>query len=130
MIEIETPCRGKKLSARAHFSGEDLWVLVSGGDLEHIGSVSLAVPRASLTGDGTDRATVSTLNATGHKDDHIGNRFASALCSAFRCRVSVSCGIHFENLDQGGIAEVVSIAMKLLVELENGLDDLRREIKN
>lgn len=121
MIYLEKNCLGKKLAAWAKFSGEDLWVLVNGGDLDHIGSLSLGLPRPSLTGDASPRATVSTFNVTGHKDDAVGNMFADRLASAFGCRVSVSCGIHFNGLDPENLPEVISAAEALLTALENAL---------
>ena len=49
--------------------GEDFQICLAGGEKPHIGCVVQAVPRESLTGDGSWSATSSVWNRTGHKDD-------------------------------------------------------------
>ena len=127
MIEVSRPCLGQKLTALARFMGRDLWVMVEGGDAPHIGSVSLALPRLSLTGDRTGRATVSTFNLTGHKDDLVGDIFADRLASLFQCTVSVSCGLHFDDLAADRIKEVIDVAEAVLAELTDRLQALKSE---
>lgn len=117
MITLETPCLDSALRAQAEFIGADLWVAVSGGPAPHIGSVSVAVPRESLSGNRQTSATVSTINLVGHKDDAVGNLFAARLASVFHCHTSVSCGIHFENPSPEDIGQIVSAAEALLSKL-------------
>ncbi len=45
--------------------GEDYHIMLRGGDKPHIGCTVLAVPRPSLTGDGSISVTSSVLNVTG-----------------------------------------------------------------
>ena len=47
--------------------GEDFQICLAGGEKPHIGCVVQAVPRESLTGDGSWSATSSVWNRTGHK---------------------------------------------------------------
>ena len=117
MITCERECLGSKLTAKAAFAGNDLWVLVSGGETPHIGSVSIGIPRQSLTGDNGNSATVSTFNVTGHKDDAVGNLFAARLASEFCCAASVSCGIHYHALSGDALRQVMDEAELLLAEL-------------
>lgn len=49
--------------------GEDFQICLAGGEKPHIGCVVQAVPRESLTGDGSWSATSSVWNRTGHKDE-------------------------------------------------------------
>lgn len=109
------------LTVKAEFVGNDLWVLVSGGEAPHIGAISVGIPRKSLTGDGSDSATVSTFNVTGHKDDAVGDMFAARLSAAFYCRTSVTAGIHFDQVDSIKLAEVMADAKTLLDDLEQAL---------
>lgn len=118
MLTVEEPCLGRTLAVLADWAGNDLWVLVVGGDCPHIGSVSVAIPRESLSGDGAASATVSTFNVTGHLDDCVGDVFAKRLASRFRCRVSVTCGIHFDGATPEGIGEITACAERLLLRLE------------
>lgn len=125
MVKIERPCQGGNISIQAEFMGKDLWVSIAGGDAPHIGSVSLGLPRLSLTGDMSASSTVSTFNVTGHKDDAVGNLFAARLAALFQCTVSVSCGIHFNELEEEKIEEVVNAAKTALAELTDRLRPLR-----
>lgn len=114
MIQVDVPCLGHSLEAVARFAGDDLWVLVTGGDSPHVGSVSVAVPRPSLSGDGTISATVSTYNVTGHKDGHVGELFARRLASEFNCIISATCGIHFEHAAPSDLQQILLDAEALL----------------
>ena len=58
--------------------GRDLTVAVYGGEVPHIGSVVLAIPRDSLTGKGRS-TTCSVLNCIGHKDELLAKQFAEQL---------------------------------------------------
>jgi len=123
----ERSCLGSKLTAKAAFAGNDLWVLVAGGEKPHIGSVSVGAPRKSLMGDNGNSATVSTFNVTGHKDDVVGNLFAERLASEFCCTVSVSCGIHYHALSRDALRHIMDEVEFLLAELVDSLKQTRRQ---
>lgn len=76
--------------------GDGLCVNIYGGDRAHIGSVAIAEPRPSLTGDGSISATVSTYNCVGHKDGEVADAVAQALASRLNRRAVVVCGIHYD----------------------------------
>ena len=113
------------LECRLIPSGRDLNVTVTGGSSPHIGSVSLAVPRPSLRGDGSTSATVSTLNLTGHKDGELGDEFARALSSVLNCVTVVTCGVHTDGLDAAGIETYRSLAESLRAEV---LSEMKKEM--
>lgn len=83
--------------------GTQLVVCVSGGSTPHIGSVTLASPRPSLTGAGTS-ATSSVLNLPGHKDEAIGRPLAELLAARFGTTVCCICGIHIDDATPEDIA--------------------------
>ena len=60
------------------YVGEDIHVIIAGGQKPHIGSVSVATPYVNPANQRRS-ASVSTLVYPGHKDDAIGNRVASEL---------------------------------------------------
>ena len=64
--------------------GEDLVLTLSGGEKPHIGCVVQAVPRPSLSGDGTISVTSSVINLTGHKDEFLCRRLAENRCKGNR----------------------------------------------
>lgn len=117
----EVTCLGKAIVAQAERMGNDLCVMVTGGEEPHFGSVSLGISRKSLTGSGETSATVSTMNMTGHKDDAVGNRFAERLAVAFECRAIVSCGIHYEGAEAKDLSVIRDSTEDLLNKLIQGI---------
>ena len=59
--------------------GDDIVLILAGGDKPHIGCVVQAVPRPSLTNDGSISVTSSVLNLTGHKDEFLCRKLAELL---------------------------------------------------
>ncbi|WP_320007529.1 hypothetical protein [Maridesulfovibrio sp.] len=114
MFCIEKTTARFKLKLAIEKMGKDLNVSLHGGDAAHIGAVALAVPHAGLRESGKTDVSVSVLAVTGHKEDELARKFAYTLASAFRCIVSVSCGIHLENATKQEIVEVLKIADLLL----------------
>ena len=62
-------------------------------------------------------ATVSTFCYPGHKDDKIGNLFAETLSARLVKKVTVLCGIHYDNITPQGIAAVAELARDLLQQM-------------
>lgn len=100
------------------FLGEDVILCVQGGDRPHIGCTVQAVPRPSLTGDGTAGATSSVINLTGHKDEMICRRLAEALCRALKTVVVCSGGFHMDRITGTQIAEVTEAVETIAKEWE------------
>ena len=114
MIRIEKTTSRFELKLVIEKIGEDLNVSLYGGDEAHIGAVALAVPHAGLHKQEKADASVSVLTVTGHKEDELARKFASAFAIAFNCVVSVSCGIHLENATKQEICDILQIADQLL----------------
>jgi hypothetical protein len=93
--------------------GEDLCVIISGGNKPHIGCVTLSLPRPSLANSNVISATTSVLNLVGHKDDEAARYVSHTLSSKLNKNVVVTCGIHVDNIT----AEEIDITIKLLKEL-------------
>lgn len=96
--------------------GDDYNITISGGDKPHIGSSVLAVPRLSLTGDGSVSATSSVMNMIGHKDEQICRDLAEKVCINKNAVVLCSGGFHVDNISKDGIDEVLR-AVKELAEM-------------
>lgn len=95
-MEFTVSAAGYPLTCSVVWMGNDCLVSVRGGDAPHIGSVALAMPRPSLTGEGTS-ATVSTLNRLGHKDDHLANLIAHDVAARLDCAVACAAGVHVDD---------------------------------
>lgn len=88
----------------ALFCGKDVSICVFGGDVPHIGAVAVAVPRKSLRGDGSNSASVSVICITGHKEDELARLIALRLSSRWLCNVTVSAGIHIDDVKNDDFA--------------------------
>lgn len=93
--------------------GKDITLAVYGGDVPHVGSVVIAQPRQSLTGNGIS-ATSSVYNLLGHKDEEVARAFAETLAKRWNCTVVCSCGIHVDGMKAEGIEKVRACCERLL----------------
>ena len=93
--------------------GDDCQITVYGGDTPHIGSVVLAVPRESLSGDGTLSATSSVINVVGHKDEAVLRLLAEKCAAAWNNTVVCSGGFHVDHISKTQIDEVVDACERI-----------------
>ena len=92
--------------------GDDLCLIISGGDRPHIGAVTLSVPRPSLADAGVNSASTSVLTLTGHKDDDLARLISTMLASKINRHVIVICGIHLDKITQ----EEIDMVYQILIE--------------
>lgn len=109
------------VEAEAVRIGTDVLVYVWGGTRPHIGAVAAAVPRPSLADGDRTSATASVLTYPGHKEDSVVKSMAEALAAALDTNVVVTAGIHWDGLDQGSIATIVSRCREVTELLIRGL---------
>ena len=69
--------------------GDDLLVLMTGGDRPHIGAAALA----------SGEMKPAALCFPGHKDDIPAERIVRELSSVTSCRVAAVCGVHYDHFD-------------------------------
>ena len=110
-----------RVEAEVLFLGEDILVILSGGDTPHIGSIAVALPRPSLADAGKISSTSSVYNFVGHKDQVIAQRVSEILSAQLNRHVVVIAGFHVDNISTEGIAQVVEncdgLAQMILQEL-------------
>lgn len=106
-MESEIILSFAKIVISKSFLGDDLLVVVKGGDKPHIGTAVLAVPRPSLTGDGSVSTTSSVLNISGHKDETICRILAEKASKKYGVTVACIGGFHIDGINAGQIKEVV-----------------------
>lgn len=97
------------LTARVIPMGNDFCVTVTGG-MGHVGCAAMAVPHPGLTDPAQTSATVSVLNAAGHRDGALAQRISKCLSASLGCTVAVVCGVHFDGLGQSEIARITRLA--------------------
>ena len=94
--------------------GNDLLVIIYGGDEHHIGGIAIAYPTKSHYRDATT-ISVNTMTFPGHKDYLLANTAAERICKALSRPVVVTVGIHMNNASKTEINQAVK-AVDLLVE--------------
>ena len=119
-VEIEREAAGSKLKVGAGKIGKDILICLEGGSAPHIGCVVQAVPRPSLTGDGSISATASVLNLTGHKDEFLCRKLAELICSKTGCVTVCTGGFHLDGITGEQIQDV----MQVMEEIGKKLKDL------
>lgn len=102
-----------KINMKAIAVGDDLCVIIAGGDSPHIGCVTLSVPRPSLRDENAASATTSVLNLVGHKDDEAARYVSHTLSSALKKNTVVTCGIHVDNITNDEIKLVFTLLQQL-----------------
>lgn len=85
---------------------------VFGGQLPHVGAVSIASP-----------GECQTTEFPGHRDSAVSRRWAESLCEKFSCPVVVSVGIHYDNLSREGIEAVLQLSEEMLNSVIKTLSD-------
>lgn len=95
--------------------GNDYVIVFGGGEKPHIGAVALGVPRPSLKKDGTCSSSASVICLTGHKEDLLARTAALELSKVFQHSVTVTVGIHIDNVAPESIGLVES-HFKFLLE--------------
>lgn len=105
-LSVSTGSGRLDLTAQAFEVGPDLVVLVTGGELPHVGAVAMAAPRPSLTDPALTSATASVFTYPSHKEDRLAQAIAELLSAKLVTRVVVTAGCHWDNLDPEGIKQV------------------------
>ena len=125
MLTKKTVAAGCPIEVTVLKIGEDLQICLAGGEKPHIGCVVQAVPRESLTGDGSWSATSSVWNRTGHKDEVLCRMLAEKICIA--CRVVTVCsgGVHIDGITGEQIRELVDAVERIGDEMAEELKTAR-----
>jgi hypothetical protein len=113
-FRVKTDKEGYNLEAFVKKIGQDLLVAMWGGVRPHIGAVAVAQPRSSLKEVSLRSATASVFCYPGHKDDIIAKEAAEKISSALNTNVTVTAGIHWDDIDEEGIKAVIKNSRQLV----------------
>ena len=83
--------------------GEDVVVLVSGGEKPHVGAVAVGIPRPSLEDPDVVSSTASVFALVGHKEDDVAKIIARKISALLNKNTVVTVGIHVDNINAEGI---------------------------
>ena len=92
------------LEAVAVRCGDDLTVVIGGGEKQHIGAVAVGVPRPSLKDKNIVSSSASVLCLTGHKEDLLARKAALELARMLGHTVTVTVGLHIDDASAEAIA--------------------------
>lgn len=106
MIELSRTVLNKKISVQIILLDEGVQVIISGGDLSHIGAFSWKAPNEKL----------DTLIRPSHKEALISEKWAAELSAALNEPVAVTAGIHYDGIGREEIMEIVEVSTQLLDE--------------
>ncbi len=104
---VEKELSFSKLTLQIDEVGEDISMIIRGGNKPHIGCTVLAIPRPSLSGDGSVSVTSSVLNVVGHKDEEICRYLAEETAKKKNRVIVCTGGFHMDDIRKEQIAEVI-----------------------
>ena len=96
-----------RLRLRVLGMGEDLCLLLDGGDRPHTGAVAVAHS-------GAEQAR--SLSLPGHREEELACRLAAKVHQRCRVTVTLLCGVHIDNITREEIALVLAEAEALIAE--------------
>ena len=108
-FQLTCELMGRAITAEILCLGQGLHVSVYGGDIPHIGAVSIISPDGAC----------STVQFPKHRDGAISERWARALAYAGYCPAVVEAGIHYDQLNEQGISDVLSLTSEMLNDVLN-----------
>ena len=113
-FRLKTVREAYNLEAFVKEIGQDLLVAMWGGARPHIGAVAIAQPRPSLRDESAVSATASVFCYVGHKDDLLAKESAERISAALDRNVTVTVGIHWDDIDEAGIRAVLEHSRQLV----------------
>jgi hypothetical protein len=113
-FRVKTDKEAYNLEAFVKEIGKDFLVAICGGERPHIGAVAVAQPRPSLKDESLQSATASVFCYLGHKDDIIAKEAAEKISSELNTNVTVTVGIHFNDINEAGIKAVIENSRQLI----------------
>ncbi|TCL56257.1 polyprenyl P-hydroxybenzoate/phenylacrylic acid decarboxylase-like protein [Kineothrix alysoides] len=100
---------GRDISAKVTVLAHGMSVLLTGGEVPHVGAVSLA----------DEAGQIRTIGLDGHKEQVVGERWAGELYRIKKEPVSVTAGIHYDKLTKEQIEYVVNEMNEMLEEVKS-----------
>ncbi len=110
------------VEAQATCAGDDLVLVIGGGDSPHVGAAALAVPRPSLADPTLPSSSASVLCVTGHKEDMLSRSISLELSKRYGNRVVVVSGIHIDHATGDDISRLEKNIEAVVTQVKSWLD--------
>ena len=105
LIKVEEKIGDFTITAKVIKTGEDLVIIIGGGEI-HIGAVGISFPTVSInTGDNS--VTTSVITLPSHKEDIVAKNISEKVAKVLNKKVVVIAGIHFDNLSKNDIDKIL-----------------------
>ena len=105
------------LEAVAVRCGDDLTVVIGGGERQHIGAVAVGVPRPSLQNASIVSSSASVICLTAHKEDMLARSAALLLPRLTEHTVTVTVGLHIDDASTEAITVLEQNFKELLEQV-------------
>lgn len=112
MINLNRKLERVNIDLRANYVGEDLIIIISGGDRPHLGSISYG-GEGFLNKD-FEKNTIVYVN---HKEYIISQKFSQRIGDIFKGNYMISVGVHLDNITKEEIKIVMKLSEELLEEI-------------
>lgn len=112
MIKLNRKIGRVNIDLKGTYVGEDLIIIISGGDRPHVGAVSYG-------GQGFENKDFekNTVVYGNHKEYIICQRFSQRIGEIFNGNYIISAGIHLDNITKEEIEIVKNLSEELLEEI-------------
>lgn len=100
--------------------GNDLCILLTGGQVPHLGAIAVAQVRPSLKDSSLLGASTSIITLVGHKEDAIAKYLADTLAIKLNKNVVACCGIHVENITTAELNSLENAVREFCVNFSGG----------
>jgi len=94
--------------------GKDLCVVISGGEIPHLGAMAVAQVRASLADPAKLSSSTSVITLVGHKEDALAKEVAEKLAVQLNKNIVTCCGIHLDDGTKDEINIVSDMVNKMI----------------
>ena len=101
----------------ANVVGDDIVVIVSGGEKPHVGAVAISLPRPSLADPSVNSSSTSVFTLTGHKEDDLAKTLAAKIAASLKKNVVLTAGIHLDDISGDGIKQIQNNCQKAADQL-------------
>jgi hypothetical protein len=104
-----------KVNLDSYELGDDLVLILKGGEKHHIGAVAMAIPYK-------DTASTSIISSYGHKDGELAKPLAEKVAKNLKKTVVLVAGLHIDKATKKDIQKLIDNSNKLI-------DDFLEEFK-
>jgi hypothetical protein len=118
-FEVEDERASARLEAACVACGDDLVVVIGGGERYHVGAAALAVSVPSPADPGRRTSSGSLMTVPGHKEEDLARAASLRLSRVLGRTAVVTVGIHDDGITPGRIAIYLELHERLVEIIAN-----------